>query len=94
MPHVEQVAAMVAAADSTGLDTAGPFINLGAIGVLCLVLVQFARGAYADAIRQRDEAQDQLDELNRELRDKTVPALVEANRTMTRVVALLDEQRR
>lgn len=91
---MELVAALVAAADDTGLGTAGPFINLGAIGAMCLVLLTFARGAYADAIRQRDEAQEALDELNRELREKTVPALVEANRTMTRVIALLDEQRR
>ena len=83
----------LAADTGTDLGTAGPFINLGVAGVLCATLIAFARGAHADVKKQRDDAQQDLEELNKELRTSVVPALVEANRTMLRMVALLDERR-
>lgn len=84
---------LILAADTGGVGDVGPFVNLGAIGVLCLMLIVFAKGAYADVKKQRDEAQQDLEDLNRELRTSVVPALVEANRTMLRAVAQLDERR-
>jgi len=45
------------------------------------------------AYAARDETQDDLEGLNRELRTSVVPAMVEVNKTMLRVIALLDERR-
>lgn len=77
-----------------------PWAQLGATGGLIALLIVAIRTLYksqADAVadmkRQRDEAQQDVEELNRELRQSVVPALVEANRTMLRMVARLDEQR-
>lgn len=84
---------LILAADTSGVTDVGPFVNLGAVGVLCLALIAFAKSAHADVKKQRDEAQQDLEDLNRELRTSVVPALVEANRTMLRAVAQLDERR-
>lgn len=75
------------------LGAYGPLINLGAVGVICAVLITFAKTTVADLRKQRDEAQEDLAELNREVRGQMIPAMVEANRTMTRIIAILDERR-
>jgi hypothetical protein len=85
---------LAAAGDSGGLGDVGPFVNLGAIGVLCVALITFARTAYQREVKRADACQQDLEELNKELRTSVVPAMVEVNRTMTRVIALLDESRR
>jgi len=74
--------------------------QLSAVAVLVVLMAialrvayRFANGAYLDAVKRADAAQDDLETLNREMRTSVVPALVEANRTMLRVIALLDERR-
>lgn len=84
---------LVAAATDNGLGDYGPLINLGAVGVICLVLIAFARTTVADLKAQRDRAQEDSDALNREMRESVIPAMVESNRVLNRVVTILDERR-
>ena len=94
--------ALVLLAADPGSDLiVNPWAQLGATGGLIAVLIVAIRVLYkaqsdtiADVKKQRDEAQQDLEDLNREMRVTVVPALVEANRTMTRAVALLDQERR
>ena len=89
-------------APASGTDLViNPWAQLGATGGLIALLIVAIRvlwKAQADTIAdlkaQRDKADGDLEELHREIRGQMIPALVEANRTMTRVVALLDDGRR
>jgi len=81
-----------AAADG-GLGDYGPLLNLGAVGVICGVLIAFARTTVADLKAQRDKAQEDAEALNREIRESFVPAMVESNRVLNRVVTILDDRR-
>jgi hypothetical protein len=85
--------AMISAAADTSLDGYGPLLNLGAVGLVCAVLIAFAKTTVADLKAQRDKAQEDAEELNRELRESVVPAMVEANRVLNRVVTILDDRR-
>jgi len=89
-------------APASGTDlVVNPWAQLGATGGLIALLIVAIRvlwKAQADTIAdlkaQRDKADGDLEELHREIRGQMIPALVEANRTMVRVVALLDDGRR
>jgi hypothetical protein len=85
--------ARLAAAADGGLGDYGPLINLGAVGVICAVLIAFAKTTVADLKAQRDKAQEDSEALNRELRESVIPAMVESNRVMNRVVTILDDRR-
>ena len=93
--------AEIMAADAGSDLVVNPWAQLGATGGLIALLIVAIRvlwKAQADTIAdlkaQRDKADGDLEELHREIRGQMIPALVEANRTMTRVVALLDDGRR
>ena len=89
-------------APASGTDLIiNPWAQLGATGGLIALLIVAIRVLYkaqadtiADLKAQRDKADGDLEELHREIRGQMIPALVEANRTMVRVVALLDDGRR
>ena len=82
-----------AAVGDPSLGDYAPLLNLGAVGVICAALGVFARTMVADLKSQRDKAQDDSDALNREFRENVIPALVEANRVLNRVVTILDDRR-
>jgi hypothetical protein len=96
------------AAETGGSDLiVNPWAQLGATGGLIAVLIVAIRVLYkaqsdtiADLKAQRDEAQEDVKELNKELQTSVVPALVEFNRTggeinraLLRVISLLDQTR-
>jgi len=89
-------------APASGTDlVVNPWAQLGATGGLIALLIVAIRVLYkaqadtiADLKAQRDKADGDLEELHREIRGQMIPALVEANRTMVRLVALLDDGRR
>lgn len=85
--------AVWSAAADPGLGDYGPLINLGAVGVICTLLVAFARTTVADLKAQRDKAQEDADALNREIRESFVPAIVESTRVLNRALTILDDRR-
>lgn len=82
-----------AVADSGGLNTAAPFVQLGAIGALALLLLSFARGAYLREAKRADALEEELRRINTELRDRMVPLLTEVTRVITDAHNLLREHR-
>jgi hypothetical protein len=77
------VLALVIAAAAETSTSWEPFAQLGAIGVLCIVLIGFARGAYQREVRRADAAEAALQALQTKVIDLISPA---AER-MTMVVA-------
>lgn len=71
-----------------------PFLNLGAIGALALLLLWFARGAYAREVTRADRSDMALAELNKEMREKVIPALVDATRALADAADALRDGRR
>lgn len=67
--------------------TYAPLINLGAVGVICFVLIVFARTTVADLRAQRDKAQDALAETQMRLLTDVVPTLTRTNDVMAEALA-------
>lgn len=90
--------------DPTGLGPYGPLVNLGAVGLVCAVLLTLVRSAYQREVARGDELAEQLRQanadhatelrtLNAEMRDKQVPVMAEAVRVLADVTALMRERR-
>lgn len=79
----------------------GPILNLGAVGVICVVLFLFARTTVADLRKQRDECQEQVEAKDALLREQAkahsaetvallntvLPLVTQANSVITEALA-------
>lgn len=89
------LAGLLAATDGSGdLGAYGPLINLGAIGVVCALLIPFARSAYRREVARADKAEAELSALNRELRERYVPMMTDVVRVLGEATAAMRERER
>lgn len=94
LPVLVWAAAEGAGTGGVNTDVVSVFLQYGALGALALVLLLFARGAYKRETERADRAEARLDELHRDMRDKVVPVLTEATRSMADVAVMLRERER
>lgn len=87
------IGAVLGGGDGAGIDTVSPFLQLGAIGALALLLLAFARGAYLREAKRSDALEEELRRINTELRDRMVPLLTEVARVLGDAHTLLRERR-
>lgn len=88
--QVAVFAAVEGAPAGSGIDLS-PIVNVGAFGVLSLLLIWFAKGAYQREVKRADTAEAALQALQVKVIDMYVPATVEATRVIGQ---FLDEARR
>lgn len=81
---------MVASAAPAGEVTA-VFLQYGVLGVFAIFGLAFFRTVYKRESERADRAEAALAELNRDVRDKVIPVLTEANRTVSEAALLLRE---
>lgn len=86
------MSAIFAVAASQG-DVSAIFLQYGALGVFALVSLGFFRTVYKRETERADRAENALAELNKDVREKVVPALTEANRTVAEMANLLRDSR-
>ena len=75
------------------VDAIAPFVQLGAIGALAILLMWFALGAYRRETARADKAEDQLRQLEKEMRDSVVPQLVRVAEVLGDVTTALRDRR-
>jgi hypothetical protein len=71
----------------SGLGLYGPLLNIGAVGVICVVLILFARSTVADLRKQRDDCQAKYDDLAEKVMGQYVPAVTDAAKVITEAMA-------
>lgn len=87
--------AAIEAADATGgTDLLTPFLQLGAVGALALLLLTFARGAYQREAKRSDALEEELRRLHTDLRERFVPLMTEVTRVLAEAHSLLRERNR
>jgi hypothetical protein len=72
---------------------AGVFLQFSVLGAVALLGLWFVLTAYRREVARGDAAEKALAELNREVRDKVIPALTDAARAMSDCVGLLRDKR-
>jgi hypothetical protein len=88
---------MLAAANSAPGVTGGVvdvFLQFGVLGAFALLSIAFYHRVWREQVQRAERAEAALSELNREVRDKVVPALVEANRAVAAAERAISDRSR
>lgn len=83
-------------ADTPAVQVSPPydqFVQYGALGAFCLILVWFAKTAYKREIERSDRLEDEVKRLNSLIQDKQVPALEAATRAVEDAKEFMEEER-
>lgn len=75
-------------ADAPG-DVAAIFLQYGVLGAFSLIALAFFRTVYRRETERADRAEAQLVELNRDVREKIIPVLTEANRLVAESASIV-----
>jgi hypothetical protein len=78
---------LTTALNTTG-EVTGIFLQYGVLGVFALFGLYFFRIVYKRETERADRAEVQLAELNRDIRERIIPVLTEANRLVAEATAL------
>ncbi len=81
-------------APDVGSVDVGLFAQYGVLGILCLILIFFAKGAYQRERDRADRADEENKRLNQVLLEKVIPALLSATRAAEESAELLREIQR
>jgi hypothetical protein len=85
---------MLAQADgSGGVDATSPLLQYGAIGVITVLLIAFARTAYQRETKRADSLDEELRRLNADMRERLVPLMTDVVRVLAEVNALQRDRR-
>jgi hypothetical protein len=82
------------AADPTGTVDINTFAQYGILGVLTLILIGFARGAYQRERDRADRSEEEIRKLNAAIQDRVIPVLMSATRAVEESVELLSAMQR
>ena len=69
------------------------FLQFGVLGAVALLGLWFVLTAYRREVARGDAAEKSLAELNREMRDKIIPALTEATGALVECAHILRDRR-
>jgi len=82
------------AADPTGAVDLSVFAQYGVLGILTLMLIFFARGAYQRERDRADRLETEVQRLHELILDKVIPALQSASQAAEDSTALLQAMQR
>jgi hypothetical protein len=80
---------VLASAVTMGTDVTAVFLQYGVLGAFAIIALAFFRTVYRRETQRADRAEAALSELNRDIREKVIPVLTEANRTVADAAILL-----
>lgn len=69
------------------------FLQFGVLGAFALVSLGFYLSVYKRETARADRAEQRLEELHRDMRDKVIPVLTDATRTLADVTSTLRDRR-
>lgn len=84
---------MFAAASDPSTGITQTFLQFGVLGAVALLGLWFVLTAYRREVARGDTAEKALAELNREMRDKVIPALTEATGALVECARIMRDRR-
>lgn len=84
---------MLTGAPTPAEGVTSTFLQFGVLGAVALLGLWFVLTAYRREVARGDTAEKALAELNREMRDKVIPALTEATRALAEYAQSLRDRR-